>query len=276
MEPCNLCGGTQWTTVEEESSTRVVRCACGLTFVTPQPPRPVLEQAYDQGYYSPWEEQTALRAAIWQERLNQVETLTPARGDLLDVGCGTGTFLQLARKRGWRVTGTEFSAYACRTAETLGLRVFNGEVWNAGVSSDSVDVVTCWHVIEHVSDPRRVAQEIYRVLRPGGWLLLATPNVNDYLFQIAYRIARGRRPRLYESQERELHLFHFSAGSLASLLASVGFRSIQIGFDRGAAAVWGKRIVNELAYAWFALTGLHWGMALTATAMKPSRTASDR
>jgi 2-polyprenyl-3-methyl-5-hydroxy-6-metoxy-1,4-benzoquinol methylase len=270
MEPCNLCGGTQWTMVEEEASTQIVRCSCGLIFVTPQPPRPVLEQAYEQDYYSPWDEQTALRAGIWRSRLEQVEAFSPVRGDLLDVGCGTGTFLEVARKAGWRVTGTEFSAYACRAAKKRGLPVHNGEVWDAGLPPGSMDVVTCWHVIEHVTDPKRVVQEIYRVLRPGGWLVLATPNVRDHLFRIAYRIARGQCPRLYEADERELHLFHFSAGTLRALLSSRGFRSIEIGFDRGAAAVWSKRLVNELAYAWFMLTGLHWGMALTAAAVKPS------
>lgn len=269
MEGCNLCGATEWTVLEEVSSTRVVRCACGLVFVTPQPSRPVIEKAYEQEYYSPWEEQAALRAGIWKRRLDEVDALRPPPGDLLDVGCGTGAFLSLARERGWRVTGTELSAYACRAAGAQGIRAIQGEVWEARLPAASFDVVTCWHVIEHVADPKQVVQECARLLRPGGWLLLATPNVEDRIFRAAYRLARGRRPPLYEADERELHLFHFSPRTLHALLRAGGFHDVSIGFDRGAAAVLSKRAVNELAYAWFRLTGVNWGMALTGTARKP-------
>ena len=66
-----------------------------------------------------------------------------------------------------------------------------------------------------------------------------------------------------------MHLFHFSARTLRALVASAGFEVVEVGFDRGAAAVWGKRMVNDLAYVWFRLTGLTWGMALDLIARKP-------
>ena len=269
MDACNLCGGTRWETLEEVAATRVVRCACGLVFVTPPPPRPVLERAYDQAYYRPWEGQARHRAWIWRQRMDRVEGHASPPGRLLDVGCGTGTFLRLAQTRGWEVTGTELSPYAAKAAEGEGLTVFEGEVWEAGLPVGAFDVVTCWHVIEHASRPRRVIEEIHRVVRPGGWLVLATPNLEDHIFRAAYVLARGRRPRLYEPDGREVHLFHFSARTLRTLVASAGFEIVDVGFDRGAAAVWGKRMVNDLAYVWFRLTGLHWGMGLELIARKP-------
>ncbi len=271
MEACNLCGGMQWETLEEVAATRVVRCACGLVFVTPPPPRPALERAYDAAYYRPWESQARRRAWIWRRRMERVEAQASPPGRLLDVGCGTGAFLRLARTRGWEVTGTELSPYAARAAEGDGLTVVEGEVWEAGFPAGGFDVVTCWHVLEHASCPRWVIEEIHRVLRPGGWLVLATPNVEDRIFRAAYVLARGRRPRLYEPGEREVHLFHFSARTLRTLVASAGFEVVEVGFDRGAAAVWGKEMVNGLAYGWFRLTGLNWGMALELIARKPGR-----
>jgi len=273
--PCNLCGGTRWESLEELGATRVVRCTCGLVFVTPQPPRSSLERAYDATYYRPWEDQARSRARIWQRRIHRVETLRFQPGRLLDVGCGTGDFLRVARTRGWDVSGTEISPYAVRAARADGFLVVEGEVWETRLPSEAFDVVTCWHVIEHASDPRRVIGEIHRVLRPGGWLVLATPNLEDHLFRAAYVLARGRRPPLFEPDERELHLFHFSAWTLRALVESVGFEAVTVGFDRGAAAVWGKRLVNELAYAWFRLSGLNWGMALELSGRRPAASGGE-
>ncbi len=89
------------------------------------------------------------------------------------------------------------------------------------------------------------------------------------IFRAAYVLARGHRPRPYEPDGREVHLFHFSGRTLRTLVASAGFEVVEVGFDRGAAAVWGKGMVNGLAYVWFRLTGLNWGMALELVARKP-------
>jgi hypothetical protein len=113
-------------------------------------------------------------------------------------------------------------------------------------------------------------EEMYRVLRPGGWLVLATPNIDDHLFRVAYRLARGRWPMLYEEDERELHLFFFSGRTLTRLVTEAGFQVREVGFDRGAAAVPGKDFVNQMAYGWFKLTGWNWGMGLELVAQRPS------
>ena len=271
---CNLCGGTHWEILEEVAGTRVLRCSCGLMFLWPQPPREVLEQAYDEAYYRPWDGQARRRSRIWQQRMERVEGLAGRTGRLLDVGCGTGTFLHLAWDRGWDVTGTELSPHGAKAAAATSLKVYTGEVWEAPLPAEVFDVVTCWHVIEHVSDPRRVMEEIHRVLRPGGWCVLATPNLEDWIFRAAYILARARRPRPYEAGEREVHLYGFSAHTLARLVKSVGFMDVVVGFDRGAAAVWSKHLVNEIAYAWYRLTGRNWGMALELVARRPEPRSS--
>jgi len=273
---CNLCGGGRWETLEEAAGTRVVRCGCGLVFVTPQPARAALEGAYDEAYYRPWGDQQRLRARIWRGRVERVAALAPPPGRLLDVGCGTGTFLERARARGWDVAGTELSRAGAAAARAAGLAVAEGELWEAGFPEGTFDVVTCWHVIEHVADPRRLVGEMARVLRPGGALVLATPNLEDRIFRAAYLLARRRRPRLYEPGEREVHLYVFSSPTLRSLLVSSGFDEVTIEFDRGAAAVWGKRLINELAYAWYRATGINWGMALQGVAHKGASPTGGR
>ncbi len=268
MDTCNLCGGTRWRTLEEVAGRRVVRCACGMVFVTPQPGRATLEQAYNADYYRPWKNQARIRAHIWRVRANRAAALSPPPGRLLDVGSGTGDFLRQVRSRGWEVTGTELSPAGTEMARAHGIEIMQGEIWEAGLPSGAFDIVTCWHVIEHATDPRRMLTEIHRILRPGGWLILATPNLEDHIFRVAYRLARGRRPHLYEPNEREVHLFVFSPPTLRRLAVSIGYERVTLGFDRGAATVWGKRVVDALAYAWFRLSGKHWGMALEMTARK--------
>ncbi len=264
---CNLCGSTKWTTLELHGSTQVVQCRCDLVFVTPVPARSVIERTYQDEYYEAWETQERARRVIWERRVAAILRLVERPGRLLDVGCGDGMFLDLAHQHGWTVTGTELSAAAAFRQTRWDIK--QGEVWEAGLPSDSFDLVTSWHVIEHASDPTRMMREIYRVLKPEGRLVLATPNLNDYIFRFAYLAGRLRWPTLYEEDERELHLFHFTTETLARLMSSVGFINVRVGFDRGAAAVPGKQLVNSLAYGWYRLTGVNWGIGLELTAGKP-------
>jgi glycosyltransferase involved in cell wall biosynthesis/2-polyprenyl-3-methyl-5-hydroxy-6-metoxy-1,4-benzoquinol methylase len=265
---CNLCGSFEWTTLEAAAGTRVVHCACGLVFVTPQPSRPVLEAAYDEPYYRAWEPQARRRNDIWRRRAARVEALV-GRGKLLDVGCGTGAFMVAAGARGFEVTGTELSPAATRLAAASGLTVHQGELWEVGLAADQFDAVTCWHVLEHQSDPRRLLDEIHRVLRPGGRLILATPNLEAHLFRAAYLMARRRRLRLWEPDEREVHLFHFSPRTLARLVEHTGLRVEEVTFDTGAAAERGKRLVDTVAHLWFRMTGMNWGIGIEVIASRP-------
>ncbi len=274
MKPCNLCGNTEWETLEQMTDIKVVRCSCGLVFVTPAPAERTLQAAYSDDYYRPWGEQH-VRVQIWKTRMASIQEACPAQGKLLDVGCGTGDFLDLARTEGWDVSGTEFSKSACALVQQKGISVTQGEVWDASFPSGAFDVVTCWHVLEHVMDPKRVLEECFRVLRPGGWLVLATPNVHDHIFRFAYAMTRGARPPLYEPDEREVHLFFFSTKTLTALVQLANFHVVRLGFDRGAATEWGKRLVDSLAHWWFRSTGLHWGMALELYAKKPERYAGE-
>jgi len=274
VQRCNLCGGTTWKTRERHGATRVVECRCGLVFVTPVPSRGVIEAAYQDDYYEAWQAQGSARRRMWERRADLVDEVAGTAGRLLDVGCGDGTFLRTAQKHGWRVVGTELSRNAVERSKDVQLS--QGEVWEAAFPASSFDVVTSWHVIEHAGDPMRMAREMNRLLTPGGWLILATPNVNDYIFRVGYAAGRLRWPTLYEADERELHLYHFSESTLVRLLAEAGFTEIRTGFDEGAATVPSKRAVNRLAHAWYRLTGVNWGIGLLVVARKPTAMPSDQ
>ncbi|HVA01221.1 MAG TPA: class I SAM-dependent methyltransferase [Terriglobia bacterium] len=99
------------------------------------------------------------------------------RGTLLDVGCGSGGFLAMMRGLGWDVQGIEPDPEAARIArETRKLTVISGTLEGARLPPASFDAVTTHHVVEHVPDPVALMAECRRILRPGGRLVMITPN----------------------------------------------------------------------------------------------------
>lgn len=96
---------------------------------------------------------------------------------LLDIGAGAGLFLVTARDAGWQVDGVEISEYGPRYAqEQFGIGVVHGTLETAAFPADSFDVVFLQDTIEHVSEPVGLMCEVSRVLRPGGAVILSTPN----------------------------------------------------------------------------------------------------
>src|SRR5260221_14724107 len=124
--PCPLCGGG-WTRGSAggpvgatADAPRPVRCdRCGLVFVDPLPAAALSPSTYGADYYEPWQgREERPRVRLWKMRLRQVERRAD-RGSLLDVGCGDGLFLSVARDAGWMVGGIGFSPEGGRGAGIL-------------------------------------------------------------------------------------------------------------------------------------------------------------
>lgn len=262
---CALCK-FRYFFIREYSSPgfTVLECAlCGLTQVDPLPDAMQLENAYDQEYYEDWvTKQRARRVVMWQKRLKSVALSAPAKGRLLDVGCGEGLFLEVARENGWDVAGTEISPAGARlAAASLGEAIFCGALSDAHYPDASFDVVTLWHVLEHTTNPFEQLSEIRRILKPGGLLVVAVPNLENSLYRFIYRLVRGKKLRLFSVQDRELHLFHFSAETLKKMLEQADFSVECIRPDCGAVKI-SQQFLNILARGFFALTGKIRGEAL--------------
>lgn len=146
------------------------------------------------------------------------------KGKLLDAGCGTGKYLRFLRDNGWEVYGTEPSKFACDYAKNhWGLNVFNGDLLDAKFPPQFFDVVTMWAAFEHVNNPSRLLQEVYRILKKGGILILGdVPNFegidqiifpeNDFYLGVPY------------------HPYFYSPYTLKSLLEKAGFAA-KVHFD---------------------------------------------
>lgn len=138
---------------------------------------------------------------------------------LLDIGCGTGEFLDEARRQGWEVCGVEVSVYAVEQARRRGLDVMHGSIDDFPLATEAYDCVTLWDAIEHVRDPLGVLRAAGQALRPGGILALSTGDVTSLCARLT-----GPRWHLFNLPE---HLYFFSPAALGRLLARAGCRMTQ-------------------------------------------------
>jgi SAM-dependent methyltransferase len=226
-----------------------VRCAsCGLVFIDPVPPASIDPKTYGSEYYEPWRHprEERARAALWKRRLHQVARRTPV-STLLDVGCGDGHFLQIARDSGWAVEGIEFSPTGARhAAERLGRPIALGDLSRENLLRGPFEVVTLWHVLEHLPDAQAMIEAVRGRMAPGGLLVVAVPNLDNLLMRAAYRLARFRPLPLFEAGAREPHLNHFDAATLTRALVQHRFSDIEIRPDRCALTLV-KRVIDTAA-----------------------------
>ncbi len=111
-----------------------------------------------------------------KNKLNLIHSYHPQKGNLLDIGAGTGDFLLIAKQKGWQTTGVEPSPKAKKIAENKGVNF--GELND--LPNNSFDVITMWHVLEHVSNVEKQIATLKRLLKPKGTIFIAVPNFNSF------------------------------------------------------------------------------------------------
>ena len=223
VEACFICGDT---TAEpryavDGLSSRVVACrTCGLGKFHPLLDEDEVGALYPQEYYGG---QTAKFRPLFESLVRMAgarhvdflcRDLQPG-ARVLDVGCGRGVVLTPLADRGFEVHGVEVNEHAAAGADPRAQIRIAPNLADAGYEEDFFDEVIIWHVLEHVPEPRTTLEEIRRILRPGGRLIVAVPN-------FASAQARWSGAAWFHL-DLPRHLFHFPLPALEQLLRNIGF-----------------------------------------------------
>lgn len=140
---------------------------------------------------------------------------TKSKGNLLDLGCGGGRILEIAKQYGWQTTGIEIDTEAVNTANKKGLNVIQGGYEKLGDFNNHFDIIYCSHVLEHVYNPKDLLVKAQRALKQNGQFILTLPNAKSFL--------RATFGAAWRGLEAPRHLVIPSHISLIAYMDTIGF-----------------------------------------------------
>ncbi|MEI7817060.1 MAG: class I SAM-dependent methyltransferase [Desulfuromonadales bacterium] len=244
LDSCTLCCNNKFSVIDP--ACNICRCeTCGYVFDNPRPESEEIIEYYSKPMkYESWLVKEDDRNKLWQRRLIKVLAHKKS-GTLLDVGAGTGQFLNIAKKYFTDVYGTEVSESAVHVAhDKYGLELIRSQIEDADFDAVTFDNICMFHVLEHVPNPRSVLLKCRDLLAPEGILFIAVPNEIHSLRNIVRRllnrsgISRIRYSGVLgiplitlDGSLAEIHLSHFSPGVLEDVMAMEGFTILETGLD---------------------------------------------
>lgn len=229
LERCNLCGSRDLKVfLPRWDGLRLVECGgCRVVFVNPQPSWRQIIQRYGEEYFTGQRDfyryKRYLDVSRWMiaaragPGVAQFRRSVDPRGQrLLEIGCGYGAFLVIAREMGAIVQGIELSSHAAEVGRReFGLEIVTGRVEELGLGDASFDIVTFFDVLEHVTNPTAFMTAVRRLLRPGGTLFFLVPNLARYDLE---------GPRWAGLRYHPEHVYYYRLETLRPWLESLGFR----------------------------------------------------
>ena len=205
---------------------QMVRCdQCATCYQWPQLPWSELKRYYEGDYdsyataiqdESSWLRRAVLR--VYPRKMRRFVERFHQSGQLLDVGCGSGLFLEEMQRSGrWELQGLEpTTSAAAYVRQRFGIPVIEQTFEQVDLAPESLDLVTLWHVLEHVQDPVGTLRKIWQGLRPGGYLICSVPNYES--------LSRCLFGPYWVGWDLPRHLFIFPRETLIWLMAREGFQ----------------------------------------------------
>ncbi|MGI8438573.1 MAG: methyltransferase domain-containing protein [Chthoniobacterales bacterium] len=232
FERADRCPGCDGADLQTAFPPDIAQCkCCDLLFRNPRPTQAEIARSYNTGgTFVAWQEEESDRAAMWERRAAIIKRFQPS-GHLLDVGTGDGRFLQLCRPLGYQVTGTELSSTGAAYAQRMGFNVHMGQILELDLPEQGFDLVTIWHVLEHVPDPGAVLRRVFTLLKGGGIFVLAVPNEENFFARRALHLPMTQNPFGPLPFGGEIHLTYFRPRTLLRTLRNAGFEILEFGVD---------------------------------------------
>jgi len=115
----------------------------------------------------------------FNKRFRKINYYKKIPGKILDIGCGWGGFLDIAREKGWDIYGVDIDATKVESCKRKGIKVYQGEIANINFAENSLDVVCMFHTLEHIININQTLSEIYRILKYEGLLVIEIPTIGS-------------------------------------------------------------------------------------------------
>ncbi len=266
LSKCDLCESESIFSIDNNHN--IFKCNhCGYIFDNPRPAFDEIKYFYSrEDQYDLWLKEEKGRNILWKRRLKMVKKFKKT-GSLLDVGTGIGQFLYFAGND-FKVEGTEVSESAIKVAkEKYDLNLRKGQLEDIDFIDCRFDVITLFHVLEHVPYPSRLIEKCYNLLNREGILIIAVPNeINSFVkspvkrLLSLFRIGKFKNYGIFGLPKLELndalseiHLSHFTCSSLKKWLSNKNFVVVEDTLDPYYSAIGIKKIIHDFLYL-FSLT----------------------
>jgi len=216
----------------------VIRCkTCGLMRTNPRPTPESIGFYYPETY-GPWVRPSKNNSPAKEKTLpawkkiiknlifgNPLATTPPiSLGRLLEIGCGSGSFMHSMALKGWQVQGIEYSAKAGKAVKELGYPIHVGPLESAPAPKEPVDLIVGWQVLEHLHNPLLSLKKMAHWVKPDGYLVLSMPNAASFEF------------KLFKSRWYALHLpnhlYHFTPKTADKMLTATGWKIEKVTHER--------------------------------------------
>lgn len=234
---CPNCSNKQYDVVFLKNGFQFVQCNnCDLIYVNPQVRKEVLKifYTYKSQANDMWidvlltDMQQEFNKKYYNEVLDMIN-MSINKGKLLDVGCSIGDFLACAKQRGFECEGIELNSKAVKYARTRGIDVKQKTLEDLDVKESMYDIITLLGVLEHLPNPKDILISINSILKPGGFIFVAVPNVYSFVTAII-----KEKAKTFDGRN---HLICFSVKTLQNILQSTGFSVLNYdttiyGFDQ--------------------------------------------
>jgi 2-polyprenyl-3-methyl-5-hydroxy-6-metoxy-1,4-benzoquinol methylase len=211
-----------------KESFSIVRCkSCGFHFTNPIPDESKIGSYYkSESYVSHSSSKRGLINRIYhwvrwyslKRKVALINSLSKEKS-VLDIGAGTGHFLKEAKSAGWNVTGLEPDVDARSLAKSVNNIDLLEQRALYDLSSASYDIITMWHVLEHVYHLRKDVGRITDLVKPGGALVIAVPNMNSYDAKF-YK-------EYWAAYDLPIHLYHFTKQDVVNLFGQFNFELVE-------------------------------------------------